>query len=77
MKIKNPSKIEFICPKCGAKENIPKNVVEYLDAMDQCADTHVPPRFDCKRCDGKMLPKFYIGVNGKKYFYDDFKDKVI
>ena len=77
MKLKNPNNIEFICPKCGCKENIPKSIVEFLDASDQCSDTHVPPRFDCKICNGKMLPKFFIGVNGTKYFYDDFKDKEI
>ena len=71
MKLKNPTKIEFICPVCKTTEKIPTKIVEMLDAMDQTGDTHVPPRFDCQKCNGKMVPKFYIGVNGRKYFYDE------
>ncbi len=73
MKLKNPTKIEFICPVCKTTEKIPTKIVEMLDAMDQAGDTHVPPRFDCQKCSGKMVPKFYIGVNGRKYFYDENK----
>lgn len=71
MKLKNPKRIEFICPLCKTKELIPLDVVRMLDMMDQAGDTHVPPRFDCKSCPGKMVPKFYIGVNGMKYFYNE------
>lgn len=71
MKIKNPKKIEFICPDCKTTEKIPLEVVRYLDSIDQAnVDTNVPPRFDCQRCNGKMIPKFYIGVNGQKYIYN-------
>ena len=72
MKLKNPNQIEFICPICKTTEKIPRKIVEFLDESDQIGvDTDVPPRFDCENCNGKMLPKFYIGVNGKKYFYDE------
>lgn len=77
MKIKNPKKILFICPVCKTKEEIPLDIVRMLDAADQAGDTHVPPRFDCENCYGKMLPKFYIGVNGKKYFYEDYENLII
>lgn len=72
MKLKNPNKIEFICPICKTTEKIPLEVVRFLDESDQInVDTSIPPRFDCEKCNGKMVPKFYIGVNGKKYFYNE------
>ena len=72
MKLKNPNQIEFICLECGVKEKIPLKIVRFLDENDQDGvDIDVPPRFDCQKCNGKMIPKFYIGVNGKKYFYDE------
>lgn len=72
MKLKNPNKIKFICPICKTTEKIPLEVVRFLDESDQVnVDTSVPPRFDCERCNGKMVPKFYIGVNGRKYFYNE------
>lgn len=74
---KNPPEIEFICPICGDKEMIPTDVVKFCDSADQIADTHVPPRFDCTKCNGKMLPKFYIGVNGLTYRYENYKDLII
>ncbi len=71
-KQKNPSQIEFICPLCKTKERIPRDVVEFLDESDQIGvDTSVPPRFDCQNCYGKMVPIFYIGVNGKIYEYKE------
>ncbi len=71
-KTKNPSQIEFICPLCKTKERIPRDVVEFLDESDQIGvDTSVPPRFDCQNCYGKMVPIFYIGVNGKIYEYKE------
>ena len=55
MKLKNKKQIEFICPICKTKEKIPREIVEMLDEADQHGvDTHVPPRFDCEKCYGKM-----------------------
>lgn len=72
MKQKNPKQIEFICPKCKTIEFIPTEIVEMLDRADQInVDTDVPPRFDCEHCPGKMVPKYYIGVKGKIYKYED------
>ena len=71
-KPKNHAQIEFICPKCKTKERIPRKIVEYLDEEDQYGvDTNVPPRFDCENCPGKMVPIFYVGVNGKIYSYTE------
>ena len=72
LKIKNKKEIEFICPLCKTTEKIPTSIVEMLDKADQIGvDTSVPPRFDCEHCPGKMVPKFYIGVKGKVYKYED------
>ena len=65
VKKKNPKEIEFVCSKCKTHELIPTDIVEMLDEADQIGvDTSYPPRFDCEKCNGKMLPVFYIGVNG-------------
>ncbi len=71
MKQKNKNEIEFICPKCKTKENIPTYIVEMLDKADQFGDTSVPPRFDCQKCTGKMVPIYYIGVKGRVYEYKE------
>ena len=69
---KNPNEIEFICPKCKIKERIPTEIVEMLDYADQIGvDTSVPPRFDCEKCDGKMVPIYYIGAKGRVYEYKE------
>ena len=69
---KNGKEIEYICPKCKTKEFIPTNIVEMLDAADQLGvDTSVPPRFDCQKCNGKMVPIYYIGVKGRIYEYKE------
>lgn len=69
---KNPNKIEFICLKCKTKERIPRDIVEFLDASDQIGvDLNTPPRFDCETCDGKMVPIYYISVNGKIFEYKE------
>ena len=67
---KNAKEIEYICPKCKTKEFIPTEIVEMLDAADQLGvDTSVPPRFDCQKCNGKMVPIYYIGDKGRVYEY--------
>lgn len=32
-------------------------------------DISHPPRFDCEKCDGKMVPIHHISVNGIKHTY--------
>ena len=38
----NTEEILYICTSCGIKENIPKEVVEYFDEMDQ-SNINEPP----------------------------------
>ena len=39
---------------------IPTEIVEMLDRADQVGvDTSVPPRFDCEKCNGKMVPIYW------------------
>lgn len=72
MKKKNGKYIEFICPKCRTKEKIPTEIVEMLDKTDSIGvDIDCPPRFDCQKCPGKMVPIYYIGVHGKIYEYKE------
>lgn len=72
MEKKNDKEIEFICPLCKTKERIPTEIVEMLDQADQIGvDTSVPPRFDCENCPGKMVPIYYVDINGKIYEYKD------
>ena len=51
---------------CGITENIPREVVEYFDEMDQ-SNIDEPPCFSCEKCGGIMRPKEYKGVYGKNY----------
>ncbi len=72
MNNKNPKEIEFICTLCKTKEKIPTYIVEMLDNSDQFnVDLNTPPRFNCEKCPGKMVPVFYIGVNGIVYKYNE------
>lgn len=72
MEKKNDKEIEFICPLCKTTERIPTEIVQLLDQADQIdVDTDVPPRFDCLNCPGKMVPVYYVGVNGKIFEYKD------
>ena len=58
--------ISYKCLKCGMTENIPREVVEYFDEMDQ-SNIDEPPCFSCEKCGGTMRPKEYKGVYGKDY----------
>lgn len=70
--MKNKKEIELICPLCKTKEKIPTYIAKMLDKTDQIGvDTNIPPRFDCEKCPGKMVPIFYIGVKGKIYKYEE------
>ena len=58
--------ISYKCLNCGITENIPREVVEYFDEMDQ-SNIDEPPCFACEKCGGVMRPKEYRGVYGKNY----------
>ena len=62
------SKVRFVCWQCNVEEDIPEEVVEYCDAMDD-GDLEVPPRFSCEKCGWEMVPKKYKGVHGIQYEY--------
>ena len=69
---KNGKFIEFICQKCKTKEKIPTEIVEMLDASDSIGvDTDYPPRFNCEKRPGKMVPIYYISVHGKVHEYKE------
>ena len=69
---KNGKFIEYICPKCKTKENIPTEVVEMLDTADSFdVDTSYPPRFECQKYPGKTVPIYYISVHGKIHEYKE------
>ncbi len=73
MKIKNKNKIEFICPICKSREKIPTDIVRMLDESDgEFVDRSIPPMFECKNCEGKMVPILYIGVRGQVYTYTEY-----
>ena len=55
-----------MCPLLYTNTNIPKEVVEYFDEMDQ-SNVNEPPCFSCEKCGGIMRPKKYTGVYGIKY----------
>ena len=57
--------VNSVTLRSNTKELIPTDVVEFLDASDQIGvNTSIPPRFDCQKCFGKMVPTYYISVNG-------------
>ena len=62
------STVRFVCLQCNVEEDIPEEVVEYCDAMDD-GDIEIPPRFSCENCGGEMIPKKYKGVHGIQYEY--------
>ena len=75
-KKKNPQQvgkketIKYVCLNCKIEENIPADVVEQFDIMDD-GDTSVPPRFSCESCGGEMYPEDYQGIHGEHYKLDE------
>lgn len=57
----NTKVILYICNSCGTKENIPKEVVEYFDEINQ-SNINEPPCFSCETCGGIMQPIEYTRV---------------
>lgn len=47
--------IKYVCRSCKTEEDIPEDVVQFFDVMDQ-GDRRVPPRFTCEKCEGEMWP---------------------
>lgn len=67
--LKNPNLFSTVFPSSSINF---LDIVEMLDASDQIGvDTSVPPIFDCENCYGKMVPIYYVSVNGKIFEYKD------
>lgn len=62
----NNSYILYKCPSCSSTENIPKDVVDFFDLMDD-GDPSVPPRFACQKCSSQMNPVYYVNHMGIVY----------
>jgi hypothetical protein len=60
--------VKYICRNCKREEDIPREVVEYNDIIDD-GDISVPPMFDCEECGTPMEPLVYTGVHGITYKY--------
>ena len=68
---KSQEMVRFICTFCGAQEDIPKSVVDHMDATDDRGDMSYPPRFTCSVCpDGLMQPINYTNPSGRTYKTD-------
>ncbi len=66
----HPKYIEFICPMCKTKEQIPFDIVDMMDRHDN-GDSSYPPRFSCELCDGLMEPIYYKNYKGIIYAYKE------
>lgn len=62
--------ITFLCPNCKVREDIPKDVVDTFDVVDD-GDLSMPPRFRCEVCGDDMEPIEYTSVHGITYKIDE------
>lgn len=65
------NKVRFICLKCHEKEEIPRDVVEFLDGLDVDYNSVNPPQFTCKQCGGEMYPEYYKNEYGYEFQISD------
>jgi len=42
-----------------------------MDLMDG-GDPATPPRFQCEKCNGVMVPEYYKGISGTEYKLTDY-----
>jgi hypothetical protein len=49
----------YQCKLCGAKEQVPKDVLEYFDAVDPGLPGQ-PATFACQACPGIMYPSWWF-----------------
>lgn len=51
----------LICSKYKTREKIPIDGIEMSDGADCIGvDLSEPPKFNCEKCPGKMVPIYYI-----------------
>jgi hypothetical protein len=49
----------YECERCGAKEEIPGDVLDYFDEIDP-GEPGASPSFQCERCPGIMYPPTWL-----------------
>jgi hypothetical protein len=71
-RLRSQETVKYICLQCSAIEEIPLNVVQDFDAIDD-GDPMVPPQFSCEECGGGMYPEYYKGIHGYEYKISDVR----
>lgn len=57
-KLKKQNIVRYVCSNCGAKEDIPEDVLEYFDEVNPTQLLCGPHEFTCEKCDiGIMSPE--------------------
>lgn len=49
----------YICERCGTTEQVPRDVIDYFDAVDP-GEPDRPATFQCQSCPGIMYPDNYL-----------------
>ncbi len=58
MKPKKQYTVKYVCSNCGAKEDIPEDVLEYFDEINPMQLLSGPHEFKCENCrTGIMSPE--------------------
>jgi hypothetical protein len=51
--------LPYECELCGAREDIPMDVIDYFDEVDPGLPGQ-PPTFQCQDCPGIIYPQTYL-----------------
>jgi hypothetical protein len=54
-----PANCRYQCEQCGALEEIPAEILAFLDVVDP-GDPAAPATFRCQRCPGIMYPGWWF-----------------
>lgn len=60
--------VRYKCLECGMEEDVPRDAIELIDIFD---DGDGAPEFDCKSCNGVMLPKERENSGETEYIISD------
>ena len=63
----NEAAVTFRCLDCHISEDIPREVVEFLDGSDIEYDPKSAPQFSCAQCGGQMYPVAYTNQYGYEF----------
>lgn len=74
MRKKIQSTVSYVCANCGAKEEIPENVLDYFDEINQEQLIFGGHEFECEKCRiGIMKPEKETEVIVRGYgLYEGF-----